>query len=126
MMDFAPTAALALTCRAAGFGEDEKVRIRLNSGQTKAVKSNLGLGGETGGLPKSPREYKGCTREVQGMYKGPTGSQHRSNAVATPEQHADSATLLPSSICHLPSFGTPSLASSNTSRLRCPAAAVIL
>jgi hypothetical protein len=114
-MDFAPTAALALTCRAAGFVGNEEVRFPLYNGQTKAVKSNLGLCGETGGLPKSPREYKGCTRDRQARNTG-----------ATPEQHADSATLLPSSICHLPSLGTPSLANAITSRLRCPAAAVIL
>src|ERR1035441_636112 len=38
--------------------------------------------------------YNGCTRDVQRMPKGTTGSQHRSNPGATPGQHARIALVL--------------------------------
>src|ERR1035441_5089969 len=39
------------------------------------------------GCRKSPREHKGCTRVVQGMYKGYPREQHHDNTVAIPEQY---------------------------------------
>src|ERR1017187_5391750 len=44
-----------------------------------------------GGIRRVQRLYNGCTTVVRGMHKGPTRSQHRSNAGATPKQHACAA-----------------------------------
>src|ERR1039458_9148986 len=64
------------------------MEFHLNNGQTSAVRIRHGLGGDTVGLPKSARMYKGCTRDVQGMYKGTTSSQHHRNPIATPGHRA--------------------------------------
>src|ERR1039457_2008200 len=53
------------------------MRFCLNRGQTKAVKTRLWLGGDAGGRPKSQREAKGCTRDIQGNNTLTTPSQHR-------------------------------------------------
>src|ERR1035438_3869610 len=63
------------------------MRFPLNSGQTNAVKTRPGPGGNTGRLLKSRREQKGCTRDVQGIDKGCTRVVQGNNTVATPAQY---------------------------------------
>src|ERR1035437_3181615 len=70
-----------------------KMRFPLNSGQTNAVKTRQGLGGDTVGLPKSSRKYKGYPRVTQGLPKGYPRVQHRANTVAIPWQFGVSKTL---------------------------------
>src|ERR1035441_1402793 len=67
--------------------------IDLNSVQTSPVNATAGLGGDIVGLPKSRRMYKGCTRDVQGIYKGYPREQHAHNTVATPCHHRSRALL---------------------------------
>jgi hypothetical protein len=72
-----------------------RMEFHLDSGQTSAVKTKHGLGDDLARLRSRhpsmrevPGMYKGCTRDTQGIPKGPTRSQYRSNPGATPEQHA--------------------------------------
>src|ERR1039458_4922630 len=62
-------------------------RSHLNTGPNCGVQSRQRRGGETVRLPKPPGVYKGCTRDVQGMYKGYPREQHLHNTVATPSLH---------------------------------------
>src|SRR5664280_3557860 len=61
--------------------------FRLNSGQTRAVKARLGLGGEAGMLPKSPLEHQGCTRAKQAGYTGGLPEIYRKFTGGKPEHH---------------------------------------
>src|ERR1035441_58150 len=56
----------------------------LNTGPNCGVQSRQGRGGETVRLPKPPGVYKGCTRDVQGIPKGTTPSQHRRYTAVDP------------------------------------------
>ena len=49
---------------------NRKTRFGLDNDQTWAVKGRLGLGGDTGGLPKSQWDRVGCTRAKQRRYTG--------------------------------------------------------
>src|ERR1035441_9959262 len=60
------------------------MRFHLNSGRTNAVKTRPGLGGDTVGLQKPPREYKGKIPQYLWSTYGTTPSQHRGNTVPPP------------------------------------------
>ncbi len=73
-----------------GAGEEvrkRKMRFPLNSGETSAVNSRQGRGGDAGVLPKRLRVYKGCTRDVQGMHKGCTRDAQGMHKGAIPGYH---------------------------------------
>ena len=80
--------------------------LHLNKGLTIAVHTMPGLVGNAGALPKSRHEHyaylpttqelpKSYPRDTQGIPKGPTGSQHRSNTLASPLQYRGRAPLTP-------------------------------
>src|ERR1019366_6780507 len=80
-------------------GGQSIAKIGLNNGQTNAVKPEPSLSGSpeerpkhsqesNGSTRKTQRMHKACTTVVQGIDKGPTRSQYRSNAGATRSQRA--------------------------------------
>src|ERR1035441_8954350 len=63
------------------------MRFHLNSGRTNAVKTRPGLGGDTVGLQKPPREYKGKIPQYLWNTYGVPMENLWNNTVATPSQH---------------------------------------
>jgi hypothetical protein len=53
-----------------------KMKLRVNNGQTNAVKPRLWLGGETGVLPISSGEHKGETMEIHRRFTGDMPEHH--------------------------------------------------
>jgi hypothetical protein len=80
---------------------NRKTRFGLNSDQTWAVKGRLRLGGDSGKLPKSLRERRGCTRAKQAGYTGGLPEIYRKFTGGIPEHH-QCTTLPPRSAQRLP------------------------
>ena len=85
-------------------GVYERMRFRLNSGPSSAVKASQGLGGDTVVPPKSPRENtKRIRREHESISQAPPPWQHAGRSLAngapsrcSPERRGSSAVSGPS------------------------------